>query len=42
MSSFAKKIKQFYSKGLWTISMVQNALAKGKINQDECDAILGE
>lgn len=35
-------IKKYYDKGLWTAAMVQNAVAKGKITQEQADEITGQ
>lgn len=35
-----EKIKRFYSLGLWSEAMVNNAVAKGIITQAEADTIL--
>lgn len=35
------KIKTWYEQGHWTTEMVENAVIKGKITQEECDEILG-
>lgn len=35
------KIKSWYEQGHWTAEMVENAVVKGKITQEECDEILG-
>lgn len=35
-----EKIKKWYSMGLWTEVMVQNALTKGVISQAQYDAII--
>jgi len=40
MSKF-EKVKNYYDKGLWTVSQVRDAVARGWITQNECDAILG-
>jgi len=40
MSKF-EKVKNYYDKGLWTVSQVRDAVIKGWITQNECDAILG-
>lgn len=42
MSKFAEKVKGFYLSGLWTRSMVLDALAKNRITQAEADEILNE
>lgn len=35
------KIKMYYDKGLWNIKMVENAVKKGKITEDEFYEITG-
>lgn len=35
-----EKIKKWYEQGLWTAEMVQNAVEKGVITQDQCDEII--
>lgn len=35
-----EKIKQWYIQGLWTAEMVNNAVLKGKITQEQADEIL--
>lgn len=35
-----EKIKKWYKQGLWTKEMVQNAVKKGVITEDEASAIL--
>lgn len=37
-----EKIKKFYEKGLWTAEMVQQAVEKGVITQEQADEILGK
>lgn len=37
-----EKIKRWYKQGLWTESMVQNAVRKGIITQDDYLEIVGE
>lgn len=41
-SSWFVKIKKFYDEGTWTITMVRNAVAKGKINASEYEEITGK
>ena len=41
MSKFAIKVKGYYERGIWTRSMVQDAVTKGKITALEAAAILG-
>ena len=36
-----ERIKKWYSMGLWTEEMVQNAVDKGVITEEEYDEILG-
>lgn len=35
-------IKKYYDKGFWTAAMVQAAVAKGKITQEQADGITGK
>lgn len=35
-----EKIKKWYKQGLWTEAMVQNAVVKGVITEDEAAEIL--
>lgn len=37
-----EKIKKWYKQGLWTEAMVQNAVAKGKLTEEEANDILGK
>lgn len=37
-----KKIKKWYTQGLWTAEMVAQAVAKGVINADEYKEITGK
>lgn len=37
-----EKIALWYAQGLWTTEMVQNAVEKGLLTQDEADEILGK
>lgn len=37
-----KKIKAYYEAGLWTKTMVKNAVVKGKITPEEYELITGE
>lgn len=39
-SEWYYKIKNWYPEH-WTADMVENAVKKGKITQEECDEILG-
>jgi len=36
------KVKEYYDKGLWTKSMVRNAVEKGWITAEEYELIVGE
>ena len=40
MSKFAEKVKRLYDQGIWKPYMVRDAVKKGRITQDECDAIM--
>ena len=35
------KIKRWYECGLWTVSMVERAVAKGLLTREEADEITG-
>ena len=35
-----EKIKRWYKQGLWTKAMVQNAVTKGKLTEEEATEIL--
>lgn len=35
------KIKSYYDTGMWSIEMVSNAVAKGKISEEEYQQIVG-
>ena len=35
-----EKIKKWYKQGLWTSAMVQNAVVKGVLNEEEANEIL--
>ena len=35
-----EKIKKWYKQGLWTAEMVQNAVSKGVITQEQADEIM--
>ena len=37
-----EQVKRNYERGLWSVQMVQMAVRKGIITEDECDEILGE
>ena len=37
-----EKIAKWYKQGLWTLEMVQNAVAKGVITEDDLAEIIGE
>lgn len=41
-SPMFEKIKNYYRQGLWTYEMVQNAVTKGKITEEEFVEIVGE
>lgn len=41
-SAMFNKIKSYYDNGLWTYEMVQNAVVKGKITEEEFVEIVGE
>ena len=34
------RIKKWYKQGLWTVEMVQNAVKKGILNEDQANNIL--
>ena len=36
-----ERIKKWYNLGLWTEEMVQDAVEKGVITEEECNEILG-
>lgn len=36
-----KEISKWYSSGFWTDKMVQNAVLKNKITQNQADEIMG-
>ena len=36
-----ERIKRWYELGLWTAAMVQNAVAKGRLTQEQADEIVG-
>lgn len=42
MSSKFNKVKSYYDNGLWTKKMVENAVVKGWITEDEYILIVGE
>ena len=42
MSKKFAKVKRYYDEGLWTKSMVRNAVVKGWITADEYELIVGE
>ncbi len=42
MSEYAVKVKEYYDSGFWNITMVKNAVKKGKITKDEYAIITGE
>ena len=37
-----EKIKKWYEQGLWTKTMVRNAVRKGKITAEQYEEIVGE
>ena len=37
-----EKIKKWYEEGLWTKTMVRNAVKKGKITAEQYEEIVGE
>lgn len=41
MSKF-ERVKSYYTKGLWSINQVKNAVVKGWITADEYQVITGE
>ena len=41
MSSFAERVKRYYTAGIWNDEMVRNAYAKGRITEEEMREILG-
>lgn len=41
MSNTAQKYKKYYDAGWWSEDMLQTALEKGKITQEEYDEIIG-
>lgn len=36
-----EKIKSYYEGGMWSVEMISNAVAKGKISEDEYQQIVG-
>ena len=40
MSEKYELVKSYYDRGLWNADRVRNAVSKGWITQEECDAIL--
>lgn len=42
MSRFAERVARFFDAGAWNSEMVANAVAKGKITEDEYAEIVGE
>lgn len=40
MSNTAQKYKKYYNAGWWTDEMLQTAVGKGKITQEEYDEIV--
>ena len=37
-----EKIAKWYKQGLWTVKMVQNAVTKGKLTEEEAADILAD
>ena len=37
-----EKIKKWYEQGLWTVSMIMDALSKGVLTQEQVNEILGK
>lgn len=37
-----ERIKKWYKQGLWTVEMVQNAVAKGVITEDQAAEIIAQ
>ena len=37
-----EKIRKWYAQGLWTTAMVQNAVVKNVLTQEEADKILNK
>ena len=37
-----EKIEKWYRQGLWTAKMVQDAVIKGKLTEEEAEEILAE
>lgn len=37
-----EKIAKWYKQGLWTAKMVQNAVTKGKLTEEEAEEILAD
>jgi hypothetical protein len=42
MSSKFNKVKTYYDKGLWNLTMVRNAVVKNWISAEEFEQITGE
>lgn len=42
MSAKYSTVKKYYKNGLWSITMVKNAVVKGWITSEEFEAITGE
>ena len=42
MSKTAQKYQKYYEAGYWTLEMLENAVAKGKITQEEYEEIVGD
>lgn len=41
MSRFAEKVRAWYQAGIWTLEMVENAVRKGKLTEEEFKEITG-
>lgn len=41
MSNKFQKVKSYYDRGFWTVSMVKNAVVKGWITAEEFEEITG-
>lgn len=42
MSDFAKKIKNYYDRGMWSRERVEKALELGRITQEEYNKIIND